>query len=92
MTSNDTPMTNQVSRTQRTTAILLTSLLGVGAAAAGITVAARASGHADMSRIVPGVHVANVAVGGLTTDEAKEKVRVWARTQGGKAIMKNEMS
>jgi vancomycin resistance protein YoaR len=65
---------------------LLTSLLGVGATAAGVAVAARASGQADSSRIVPGVRVADVAVGGLSTDEAKEKVRTWARTQSSKAI------
>jgi vancomycin resistance protein YoaR len=84
--SSDTFMTNPVSRTGRTTAILITCLLGVGATAAGVTVAARASGQADTSRIVPGVRVADVAVGGLTADEAKEKVRAWARTQAGKAV------
>ena len=83
---DESPMTNQVSRARRTTAVLLTSLLAVGAAAAGVAVAARASGQTDPSQIVPGVRVADVAVGGLTADEAKEKIRVWARTQSGKAI------
>lgn len=80
------PMTNKVSPARRTTAILLTSLLGVGAVAAGVAVAARASGQADFSRIVPGVRVADTAVGGLTADEAKVRVRDWARTQSSKAI------
>ncbi len=79
-------MTNQVSGTRRTTAILITSLLGVGATAAGVTVAARASGPVDSSRIVPGVRVADVAVGGLTAEAAREKIRSWARTQGSQAV------
>jgi vancomycin resistance protein YoaR len=79
-------MTNPATRSRRTTAILLTSLLGVGAAAAGVAVAARASGQADASRIVPGVRVADVAVGGLAVDEARAKVRAWARAQSSKAI------
>ncbi|MES2464071.1 MAG: VanW family protein [Armatimonadota bacterium] len=79
-------MTNPESRSRRTTAILLTSLLGVGATAAGVAVAARASGGTDATHIVPGVRVANVAVGGLGVDEAREKVRSWARTQNAKAV------
>ncbi|MBC8101379.1 MAG: VanW family protein, partial [Cytophagales bacterium] len=73
-------------RSRRVTAVLLTSLLGVGATAAGVAVAARAAGQGDRSRIVPGVRVAGVAVGGLSEDEAREKLRAWARTQSGKAV------
>lgn len=83
---SDVSPSDSRSRTRRTTAILLTSLLGVGAVAAGVAVAARASGKTDASHIAPGVRVADVAVGGLTADEAKDKIRDWARTQSSKAI------
>jgi len=38
-------------------------------------------------RIVPGVRIATIEVGGLRADEAREKTRDWARAQTAKAIV-----
>ncbi len=53
----------------------LCALLAAGAGVA----AARGGRLPDPARIAPGVFVADVAVGGLTRDDALEKARGWAR-------------
>jgi vancomycin resistance protein YoaR len=60
-------------------------LLGGGALGAGYRAASlrMADSHAH---IAPGVRVAGIPVGGLTPDEAREKVRAWARTQAMKPV------
>lgn len=55
-------------------------LLGGGALGAGYRVASNRVAN-DRAHIAPGVKIAGLSVGGLTPNEAKEKVRGWARTQ-----------
>src|SRR5262249_46041268 len=76
------------SRRRTVPIVLLTTALGLSALVAGVTVASAASSRSlDAMRIVPGVRIATIEVGGLRADEAREKTRDWARVQTAKAIV-----
>jgi vancomycin resistance protein YoaR len=63
-----------------TIALISVTCLGTGAA---VAVSARRN---DPSRIASGVKIAGLDVGGLTKDEATEKLRAWARTRLNTAV------
>ena len=62
-------------------------LLGGLAGAAGIAVALLHKPAYDTGKIAPGVRIASVPVGGLTTEVARERVRSWAREQTAKPVV-----
>lgn len=65
---------------------LTTALLGLTALGAGAAVS-YSRALPDATHIAPGVSVGGIPIGGLTRDEALEKVRVWAKEQLTKAVV-----
>jgi len=63
------------------TAVMVVSLLllGIGGTFAGIRVANGLSQANDTAHILPGVKIADIPVGGMTSEEATEKIRPLAR-------------
>ena len=66
--------------------VVSTSLLGFGALAAGIAVAAAASRTDGQNRIARGVSVAGIDLSELTPEQAREKLRPWTREQSAKPV------
>lgn len=65
-------------------ALAVVAFLGLSAALAGALVSS-ILGKSD-DRIAPGVEVAGIAVGGLTQDGARQRLRVWARAAQAKPV------
>lgn len=65
---------------------LTSTLIGLGILGTGATVT-YSRNLPDITKIAPGVKIAEVPVGGLTREEAQEKTRLWAREQLTKAVV-----